>query len=140
VLFSIYPDAKLLTSEIGGLGYSFKGEIIDGMGLITPRALDYHPMSVPQQRQSGALGAIPAQMVENENPELIVSYPGFVQEFDSSVYREEYFKIILPAFPKIWQEQTGIDNIWGNYEIFVYIRDDLVKSEDIDLLMSHLAN
>jgi hypothetical protein len=43
-LFDQYPQAKLMTSEIGGLGYGFKGYIMDGAGLVTPLALAYHPL------------------------------------------------------------------------------------------------
>ena len=140
VLYSLYPNANLLTSEIGGLGYSFKGEIIDGVGLITPRALAYHPMKVPQQRRSGGIGAIPAALVGREMPELVVSYPIFVEEFDSSIYRDKYTKIVVSAFSKIWQTRTGINNIWGDEELFIYIRNDIVNEQDLDYLIDTLSH
>jgi hypothetical protein len=49
-LYDQYPHATLMTSEIGGLGYGFKGHMVDGAGLISPDALQYHPMSVPKCR------------------------------------------------------------------------------------------
>jgi hypothetical protein len=76
-LYRQYPKAALLTSEIGGLGYSFKGAIIDGCGLASPRALRYHPLKVPQERSSGKIGAIPANLVAEMRPELIVTYDAF---------------------------------------------------------------
>jgi len=139
ILYTLYPDARLLTSEIGGLGYSFHGEIIDGIGLITPRALVYHPMSVPEQRENGAIGAIPAAMIDNEMPELIVSYPGFIKEFDSSVGVNKYYKITVPPFSKSWQTKTGIESVYGNYELFIYIREDIVKPQDVKEIIDYLT-
>jgi hypothetical protein len=140
VLYNLYPNARLLTSEIGGLGYSFHGEIIDGIGLITPRALMYHPMKVPEQRENGATGAIPAAMVENEIPELIVSYPVFIKEFDSSVDMNKYYKITVPPFSKTWQTQTGIDSVYGNYELYIYVREDIVRPQDVKKIIEYLTN
>jgi hypothetical protein len=139
VLYAVYPNARLLTSEIGGLGYTFKGEIIDGVGLITPRALAYHPMKVPEQRQSGIVGAIPAAFVEKEMPELVVSYSLFVQEFDSSIYREQYTKIAIPSFSTYWESKTGLSDIWGNSELFIYIRNDIAKPNDINFIKYELT-
>jgi hypothetical protein len=72
-----YPDANLLTSEIGGLGYSFKGTITDACDLASPQALRYHPMKVPEERSSGEIGAIPVGLVAQIRPELIVTYDAF---------------------------------------------------------------
>ncbi|HSB66952.1 MAG TPA: hypothetical protein VLD65_10255, partial [Anaerolineales bacterium] len=44
-LYEKYPQARLMTSEIGGIGYSFQGYIYDGVGLVSPEALKYHPIS-----------------------------------------------------------------------------------------------
>lgn len=129
ILYSLLPNDNLLTSEIGGLGYSFRGEIIDGVGLVSPEALKYHPMKVPQQRSSGGIGAIPAKMVGDLKPEIIVSYPIFVQEFDKSAYCSQYKKIILPALSKYWQDQSGIEKIWGSPYLFVYIRKDIFTNQ-----------
>lgn len=76
-LYRQYPEARLLTAEIGGLGYSFKGTIIDACGLASPEALRYHPMKVPEERSSGKIGAIPAGLVAETRPELIVTYDAF---------------------------------------------------------------
>jgi hypothetical protein len=137
-LYNLFPNAKLLSSEIGGLGYSFHGEIIDAAGLITPSALKYHPMKVPDQRSSGGIGAIPAKFVGEISPELIVSYPIFVQEFDHSHYVNGYTKISVPAFSKDLQEKTKCEELWGDRDLYIYIRNDLVTDHVVSFLKQKL--
>ena len=40
-LAGIFPNSRLMTSEIGGLGYGFPGPLDDGIGLISPEASKY---------------------------------------------------------------------------------------------------
>jgi hypothetical protein len=139
-LNNLFPHAKLLSSEIGGIGYSFHGEIIDAVGLITPFALKYHPMKVPQQRSNGAIGAIPAKLVGDKLPELIVSYPIFVQKFDTSIYSNTYTKISVPAFSRIYEEKTNCIKLWGSEKLYIYIRNDIVTNGIISFLTQKLNN
>jgi hypothetical protein len=74
LLHNVCPNSELLTSEIGGLGYGFKGSIADGVGIASPDAVKYHPMLIPQARSRPDLGAIPPQFVWDRNPDLIVTY------------------------------------------------------------------
>lgn len=74
LLHKVCPNSELLTSEIGGLGYSFQGSIADGVGIASPDALKYHPMPIPQARSRPDLGAIPPQFVWDRSPDLIVTY------------------------------------------------------------------
>ena len=69
-----------MTSEVGGLGDGFPGEILDGFGLMTSAALKYHPMKVPQERSSGLIGAIPVGFVREQHPDVIVSYLIFAED------------------------------------------------------------
>jgi len=84
------PAGRLMTSEIGGLGDGFKGEILDGFGLASPAAIKYHPMRVPEERSSALLGAIPLGFVQETHPDVIVSYQSFAESvlknFDPSMY------------------------------------------------------
>jgi len=131
MLYQHFPDARLMTSEIGGLGASFKGEILDGVGLVTSAALAYHPMKVGTQRSGGGIGAIPAGFVEQELPELIVSYPVFVEEFEKSETRQKYQRIQVPAFSYPTEDRIKSNAIWGNKELYIYIRDDIATSDSI---------
>jgi len=125
ILYSEYPDSELLTSEIGGLGYSFKGKIIDAAGLATNQALDFHPMLIPQERSSEGIGAIPPAFVRQIKPDLIVSYEHFIEALLKDKIVDEYSEIIVPAFlPEDERFSVG-KTIWGSKYLRIYIRKDL---------------
>ncbi len=67
------PDARLMTSEVGALGWAFPGQIIDAAGLVSPGCLAFHPMAVPTERSKGTWGAIPVGAVRTFDPDLVVS-------------------------------------------------------------------
>lgn len=95
----VCPDARLMSSEIGGLGASFHGYIYDGLGLTNPDALKFHPMRVPEERSSGAFGAIPVGYVMEKRPDVIVSYDQFGEAVLRSVaIRGAYFDRAFPPF------------------------------------------
>lgn len=125
-LYKKYPTAVLMTSEIGGLGYGFGGKILDGCGLISPDAINYHPMKVPEQRTSSLIGAIPLKYVQEKMPELLVSLESFCEEFSSSgLAQEKYHKIQLPVFTARDLRLAPDSNIWGSNFLLVYIRKDI---------------
>jgi hypothetical protein len=123
-----YPNAVLMTSEIGGLGYGFEGKILDGCGLISPEAIKYHPMKVPEQRTSSLIGAIPLKYAEQKKPELLVSLESFCEEFSHSKFaHEKYYKIQLPVFTARDLRLSPDSTIWGSNFLLVYIRKDIVS-------------
>lgn len=126
-LFDQYPQAKLLTSEIGGLGYGFKGYIIDGAGLITPLALAYHPMKVPEERSSGLIGAIPPDVVEKFQPDIIVSYDTFIEAFLRSEISHGYIRTKCQVFLEDDLRRSGGRTIWNNKYLNVFIRRDFLS-------------
>lgn len=89
-LYSFCPNCSLVTSEIGGLGYSFKGAVYDGFGLADPEAMQFHPMKVPEARSAYGIGAIPTAYVAYRNPDLIVSIPIFTESFRKSSLVDQY--------------------------------------------------
>ena len=63
------PTGRLLTSEIGGLGDGFKGEILDGFRSgKPPSAIKYHVMRGPEEKRNGLLGTIPLGFVQESAP------------------------------------------------------------------------
>lgn len=128
-LNNLYPSGELMTSEIGALGYTYKAKIIDGVGLISPEALTFHPLKVPHQRSNPLIGAIPTKFIKYRDPEVIVSYPIFVEEFESSKDKENYRRIRIPGVTKSDNIKFRIKGIWGNKDIYIYIRNDLYKTE-----------
>jgi len=143
-LAELFPNQSLLTSEIGGLGYGFKGYIADGAGLVTPAALKYHPMAVPAERSAGDLGAIPVGYIEETRPPLIVSYDGFVEAFLRSDYAKTYDRIVEPIL--LPDDLRRGDQLWGNRYLNIFVRKELLtpvarfgnSATQLELLLPHL--
>lgn len=131
ILNEEYANATLLTSEIGGLGYSFEGKILDAAGLASPDAVEFHPMKVPEQRSTGALGAIPPEYVKAKVPDLIVSYDVFAQALLSDNVIDQYNIILFPAYLPEDALYSKSETIWGSNYLRIYIRKDLPISEKI---------
>lgn len=138
ILNEMFPGKKLLTSEIGSLGYYYEGTIIDGAGLISPSALKYHPMKIPEQRSDALIGAIPPQFVAESDPDIIVTYPVFVEEFDKDYAKSDYFKIIVPDMSVSLRKELNNDRIWASDELYIYIRLDLYTPSTVSYLSSQL--
>jgi hypothetical protein len=125
LLFKQYPDARLMSPEIGGLGYTFRGRIIDGVGLISPAALKHHPMDVPEQRSYGFIGAIPAGFVEEMEPELIVGLDIFLEELLKSEVASRYELIREPIYTDQDLRIAPSPVIWWSRHLNIMIRKDL---------------
>jgi len=131
-----YPGATLLSSEVGGLGEGFPGRIEDGFGLISPAALRFHPMAVPQERSSGTLGAIPPAFVQQVNPELIVSYNVFAEALERSPILARYRRVRLPLFSEgdaRTAAAVGVPRtLWGAPVVLdVWVRNDVAAVKGI---------
>ncbi len=124
-----YPDAVLLTSEIGGLGWSFPGQIIDAVGLVSPENLQYHPLPVPADRSSALNGAIPAQAIVDLQPDLVVS----METFSKAVRREmangtlDNYQL-LKNYPVLAPESgSTLAELWGSRYTQVFSRSADLK-------------
>lgn len=121
-----YPDALLMTSEIGGLGWAFPGKIMDAVGLVSPECLKYHPMPVPNQRSSGGIGAIPPQAVYDLHPDLIVSMETFSEALrgDMAAQRMTNYRLLAnyPVLGEAVSGDRGRLGLWGSRWIQVFVR------------------
>lgn len=131
ILNNEYPHTTLLTSEIGGLGYAFKGKILDAAGLASPDALDFHPMNIPQERTEGSIGAIPPAYVAQKSPDLIVTYDLFAQALMRDVTIQQYNMILFPAHRPQDAVYTKNGKLWGSNYLRVYIHKDLPISQQL---------
>ena len=131
ILNNAYPNSTLLSSEIGGLGYTFQGYITDAAGLASPDALDFHPMKIPEERARGDLGSIPPEYVEKIMPEFIVSYDHFASALLSSKVMERYSTILIPAYFEQDIQYARTKTIWGNEFLRIYIRKDLPVPDEL---------
>ncbi len=130
---SIYqecPSARIMSSEIGGLGEGFEGEILDAVGLATPSAIKYHPLRVPEERSSGDLGAIPAAFVSEMRPDVIVSYDVFAQSLLKNSDKSIYTELVYPPLPAA--EMPRYSN-WNRHRLYILVaRTGLCSSTALD--------
>ncbi|HEY1580738.1 MAG TPA: hypothetical protein VGF82_27040 [Terracidiphilus sp.] len=98
VLNTACPDSSFLTAELGGLGQSFRGNIIDGFGLASPEAIQFQPLKVPEERPNGYIGGFSAGIVNLSRPDIIVSYDIFALSFMRSPLVNDYDKVQIPNF------------------------------------------
>ncbi len=131
VLNTAYPDASLLSSEIGGLGFAFRGKILDAVGLASSDALTFHPMAVPTQRENGMIGAIPPEYVRIKKPELIVSYDFFMEALFKDSILLDYQMVSIPALLPEDAPFSASKTIFGSKLLRVFIRNDLPISEEL---------
>jgi hypothetical protein len=121
-LDDVCPSAVLMTSEIGGLGWEFHGEILDGAGLASPEAIHYHPMRVPQERSSGSLGEIPAGFVRDRRPDLIVSYDVLAESALPAARSLGYIDYSHPLFVR--KDRVGMNSLWDARQMHVLVAPD----------------
>ena len=119
-----YPDYNLMSSEIGGLGYSFKGKIYDGAGLVSDGALKHHPMDVPGERSSGLFGSIPPGYVSEVKPDIIVSYDMFMEALARSDVMENYILLKEDAYIAPDMDTFREKGVDINIHLNVLIRKD----------------
>ena len=124
-LKEIAPEGTILTSEIGGIGWgSYPNKVIDGAGLVSPEALKYHPMKVPEDRGSGTWGCIPPALVGETKPTFIVSLPLFSQALRGAMKKGRVtgYEVVesWPVIPPEYQALGMPNSLWGNEYIRVY--------------------
>ena len=118
-LFTHYPEARLMTSEIGGLGWGFNGYVLDGAGLATPAAIAYHDGS------HGTLGIIPIEFIRTTQPDIIVSVPIFLPGFSESELANSYILKQVPVYMQNDLQRIESKEIWGNDLLHIYILKDI---------------
>ena len=74
------PHATVMAPEIGALGWTFPGKIVDAVGLVSPEVLPFHPLAVPQQRRNHHIGGIPFAAVAAFQPDVIVTMSTFTAD------------------------------------------------------------
>jgi len=124
-LRELHPDATLLSPEIGGIGWGFRGRVVDAVGLVSPEALAHHPMAVPSERSAGYLGAIPPSLVQQIDPELIVTLDIFAEAFLRSPLRQRYTWSRTPIYVSEDLERGAGPVLWGSTALNVFVRRDV---------------
>lgn len=120
VLRSTCPGARLLTPEIGALGWAFGGYVLDAFGIASPGALHYQPLT-----GGAAVGGIPAAYVIGTLPDVMVSYSALDTEVrESPELTSRYERVNLPPSPR--SDRGGaLDAGWrGSSNLDVWLRRD----------------
>lgn len=97
-LYSYCPECMLVTSEIGGLGYSFKGKVFDALGLADNNAINFHPLKVPEERSDYSVGAIPSEYIRFKNPDYVVAMSLFFESYKKSNIGLQYIQYSCPVY------------------------------------------
>jgi len=121
-LYDQCPTCSLVTSEIGALGWLFKGDVFDGFGLGDPKAITFHPLKVPEERSGYGIGAIPPEYIEFRNPDFIVSLPIFIEKF-LELENNSYFQ---------YKCNTSY-NYFGDDHMFIFSKKEIKELHKIEL-------
>jgi len=126
VLAERCPGAVVGAPEIGALGWTFPGKILDGGGLASPEVLPYHPLRVPDERATGGIGAIPGRAIAALRPDVVVSMELFAQDF----VRKSSILPALADYRVWWKEPVFAPELrlrpprilWGSQWTIVFAR------------------
>jgi hypothetical protein len=117
-----YPNAKVAAPEIGALGFSFPGSIEDTIGLASPGALRFHPLTVPSQRPTGYHGGVPAGFIEHTSPTVVIGLDVFMTDFLSSTVSGHYEIRKVPPVLEEDRARLGAAKVFGADDMIIAIR------------------
>jgi len=98
---SLPSGAVIAAPEIGALGYASNLHILDTVGLVSPAALRYYPLS-PEQVLTD--NAIPPRLIVDQQPDVVVTLDAFAQRSllpDAAFQRDYRLERSYPA--SVWQ-------------------------------------
>jgi len=134
----VQPAERVCLSEIGALGYYYHGRVLDGLGLVSPEALRYHPTALRPSLLSGDVreqiqpadapraGALPPALVHDLRPEYVVSMDIFAESLFADPWFQQHYALIgrwpWYAGPVAWHDLPA--RVWGSVEMRAYHRLD----------------
>lgn len=102
--------ARVAAPEIGGLGFTYPGPVLDTVGLVSPAARTYYPL--PPDQIAGN-SAIPPDLIATEKPEVVAFLEIFGRRglLRDPRFRSEY---------RLWR--TYPSRVFGSRGLLVYVR------------------
>ena len=103
-------DARVLASEIGRLGWGFRGTVLDGAGLVTPAAVAFLPVPA-EQCVEPEKPALSRELIVALDPDYIVSMPVFLRRslFANATLRARYAEVARFALPTpLWGDDAVV--------------------------------
>jgi hypothetical protein len=117
-----HPGAKVAAPEIGALGFSFPGYIEDTVGLASPGALRFHPLKVPSQRPTGYHGGVPAALIDQSRPEIVIGLDVLMTDFLNSSAASRYEIRKVPPVLEEDRARLGTSKVFGADALIIAIR------------------
>jgi hypothetical protein len=124
------PSCRIVTSEIGAIGWQHHGEVLDGFGLASSRALTLKKIAKVRGLISYSSGEIAPGFIEENHPEIIITYEIFGRAAKEMGEMSAYRAILLPVYLKPDLDEitkrSGVINpeLWGSKHLEVYVRRD----------------
>lgn len=89
------PRESVCSAEIGGVGWTFRGKILDSLAFVSPEALRYYPSKLRGRwnwgKRAWELPLLPPLLVRDFRPDIVVVFPAYGSTFLEALGR--------PGFP-----------------------------------------
>lgn len=113
------PGSRVLSAEVGALGYYFDGFVIDACGLVSPEAVKYLPVP-SEQRIAAEASPIRNELVRDLLPDYVVSMWAFsVKSIDESEWFRTNYR---PAHSVPLEIHPPGTELWGGTEVIIHER------------------
>lgn len=119
-IFQCYPDKTLMASEIGALGYAFKGKIKDAVGLASPEALKHYP------RGKAMTGGIPPEFVIAAKPDLIAGIEYHTQELMGPAITDNFIVKEIDMFTPDDRKLIGSQTYLHSSKLRILINNSII--------------
>jgi len=108
----LQPGDTLAAADIGTLGYYTNARILDTLGLVSPQAMPYYPLS-PDQLAPDMVYAVPTELILDNTPDYLVFLEAYIRNtlLQDSRFQESYRLI-----------QTIPTNIYGSKGMMIFAR------------------
>jgi hypothetical protein len=126
-LYREYPDATMMSSEIGAVGFGFGGPVEDAAGIASSKVLAYLPLRVPDERLDSTDFPVPHRLVEQVRPGIVLGLDRHLDGLLRRAVSSEYVHLRLNLYDAEDDARRASEQLlWDNARYLdVLIRRDL---------------